>query len=192
MSPSTANRITLPLSLPVTYVGQTIGTYQPLTLATSGTPTATPHLNIDTGTPATDTQILDELMANARTAGWDVHDYTHPTRGRTYRLEHALRNRKAALTAARCTSWARWAKRNTNPIPKAATPILVAFTHADGDLDPLLTSLLVNGRIYGVHALHVGPLDALPGAARAMIDLTVTTTSTGELTLTQPARTIPL
>lgn len=193
MRPRTANPITLPLTLPVTCAGETIGTYLPLTIATAGSPTATPHLNIDTGTPAMDTQILEELMGTARAAGWDVHDYTRPTPGRTARLEHALMARKSTLRATGHTSWRRWAGLHpSRPITKAAAPILVAFTHSDGDLDPLLTSLLVNGRIYGVHAVHLGPLDALPGAGRAMIDLAVTTNHTGFLALTQPARIMPL
>ena len=193
MSPRTATPITLPLTLLVTCAGETIGHYQPLSIATAGSPTATPHLNIDTGTPAMGAQVLDELAAAARAAGWDVHDYTRPTPGRTARLEHALRARKSTLRATGHTSWHRWTNYHpSRPIPRAAAPILVAFTHSDGDLDPLLTSLLVNGRIYGVHAVHLGPLDALPGAGRAMIDLSVTTNHTGRLALTQPTRTIPL
>lgn len=190
---TTTKRPTLPLTLTITCHGQEIGSYTPLSFATAGVPTGTPHLNINTGDPASDEQTLNELMGTARTIGWDVHDYTRPTPGRTARLEHALRTRKSTLRATGHTSWRRWAGLHpSRPIPKAAAPILVAFTHTTGDLDPLLTSLLVNGRIYGVHAAHIGPLDALPGAGRAMIDLSVTTNHTGRLALTQPTRTIPL
>lgn len=181
----------LPLTLPVTYRGRRVGVYRPLAFATSGEPTATAHLNIDTGHRAVDGKILDELLVAARKEGWQVYDFACPNRKTPIQLEYALRERQVALKDSRHTSWARWVKRGRNQVPRRATPILVAFTHREGELDPLTHSILVNGRVFGVHAVHLGPLDALPGAARAMLDLSVTKTPAG-LALTQPVRTIPL
>lgn len=193
MRPRTRPTIMLPLELPITYNNYTIGHYRPLALATTGAATATPHLNINVGVAGTDTRILEELMGTARTIGWDVYDYTQPTAARTAHLEKALIARKSTIRALEYNSWVQWVNnRRDRPIPQKAAPIMVAFTHTSGELDPLFTSLLVNGRIYGVHTVHVGPIEALPGAGQAMIDLSVGTSATGELALTQPPRTIPL
>lgn len=189
---TTTRRPTLPLTLPITCHGQEIGSYTPLSFATAGVPASTPHLNINTGNPANDEQTLNELMAAARTARWEVHDYTHPTGARTAALEQTLKNRKTALHNSVHHTWAKWAQRRKDrPIPPEATPILVAFRHQTGELSPMLESIIINGRAYGVHIVYAGPLDALPGAAQIMFDLTVSNTN-GQLSLTQPPRTIPL
>lgn len=181
--------ITLPLSLTVTDGDQPIGDYQPLAIATTDKPMATPHLNINTGDPVRDARILAKLMSSASSGGWGIHDCTRPTPTRIDCLERNLKARKSAVRASGHTSWYRWASYHPNrPIPRNAYPILVAFKHTEGELDPLMASIVSHGRIYGVHAIHVSPLDALPDMARCMIDISVTADARGSVRMVRPAQ----
>lgn len=201
----TASKLTSPLTLPISLHGDSIGVYKPLSIATSGAAEATAHLNINTGSPTTDAQMLSELLEHAESIGWVVHNFTTITNGtltsdvnhsNTRQLESHLQTHLETIHKAGHYSWSAWVKAYKNRIPATkAPPILVAFTHTaeDGPLEPLLESILIAGRKNGVHAVHVGPLSALGGAHQSMIDLTVTsTTPYGHTALVHPPRNIPI